>query len=238
MHIELNNQQVEYIEAFIASKKLEYFPLQEELLDHLCCMVETKLNSGINFHTASNEVFDSFKKDELQELENQTIHLLNQKKLTMKKISFLVLGLLLTTFTVIWAVNIDPPNRNPLGEDYKITSPFGMRFHPIYKKKKMHLGIDLKAPIGTPVYATSDGVVEKVESQKGGYGKQIIIRHDNEYQTRYAQLSEMKVKVGQKVKQGEEIGLTGSSGVSTAPHLHYEVIKNGKRVDPMKYFGP
>ena len=236
--VELNNQQVENIEAFLASKELEYLPLKEEMLDHLSCMVETRMAEGMPFHVASKEVFDTFRKDELQELQDQTIHLLNQKKLSMKKVSFLILGLMLTTFTVIWAINIDPPSRNPLGTDYKITSPFGMRFHPILKEKKMHLGIDLKAPIGTPVYASSDGVVEKVEYQKGGYGKHIIIRHDDSFQSHYAQLSEMKVEVGQKVKQGDEIGLTGNSGMSTAPHLHYEVIKDGKRVDPMKYFGP
>ncbi|MFT5166796.1 MAG: murein DD-endopeptidase MepM/ murein hydrolase activator NlpD [Saprospiraceae bacterium] len=238
MPIELNNQQVLFIEAFLSSKGLEYIPLQEELLNHLCCMVELKIAAGNSFHVASKEVFDAFGKDEIKELQHQTIQSLNQKTLTMKKVSFLVLGLLLSTFTIIWAINTDPPSASPLGKDYKISSPFGMRMHPVFKEKKMHLGVDIKAPIGTPVYATSDGVVDKVITHKGGYGNHILIKHDDSFQSMYAQLSEIKVEAGQKIKKGDLIGLVGSSGTSTAPHLHYEVIKNGKKVDPVEFFKP
>lgn len=240
MAIELSNQQVLYIEAFLASKKLDYLPLQEELLDHLCCMVELKMKESKSFHIASEEVFDTFGKDEIKELQNQTIQLLNQKSLSMKKVSFLVLGFLLTTFTLVLAINADPPNTYPLGKDFEVSSHFGMRFHPIYKKKKMHQGIDFKAPMGTPVYATADGVIEKAKlgTEGKGYGKHVVIKHDDDFQSLYAQLSEIKVKPGQSVKQGDLIGLVGSSGMSTAPHLHYEVIKNGKKVDPVDYFGP
>ena len=238
MPIELSNQQVLYLEEFLSSKGLEYAPLQEELLDHICCMVESKMVEGKSFQIASKEVFDVFGKDEIKELQNQTILFLNQKTLTMKKASFLVLGLLLTTFTVIWAFNADPPSNNPLGKDYEITSPFGMRMHPVFKEKKMHLGVDFRAPVGTPVYATSDGIIEKVKIQSSGYGKHILIKHDDSFKSMYAQLSEIKVTLGQKVKKGDLIGLVGSSGTSTAPHLHYEVIKDGKKVDPEEYFGP
>ncbi len=238
MPSELNTKQVLYLEDFLSSKGLDYAPLQEEMLDHLCCMVELKMETGLSFHIASEEVFDNFKKDEIKELQNQTILLLNQKSLSMKKASLLVLGLVLITFSAIWAINIDPPSISPLGEGYEISSPFGNRYHPIFKKKKMHSGIDFKAPVGTPVYATSDGEVEKVKNQSTGYGNHIKIKHDESFQSLYAQLSEIKVKVGQKVKKGELIGLVGSSGTSTAPHLHYEVIKNGKKVNPMDYFGP
>ena len=100
----------------------------------------------------------------------------------------------------------------------------------------MHNGIDLAAEEGTPVKATADGVVEKTEEWPEGYGKYIVVVHDDVYTTLYAQLSEMKVKVGEKVKQGDVIGLVGSSGLSTAPHLHYEVRKNGNPVDPADYF--
>lgn len=238
MSIELNSQQVIFIEENLSSKGMEYDPLKEELLDHLCCMVENKMKSGKSFHIASNEVFDAFGKEELKELQNRTFKLLNQRKLTLRKALALGFGLLFTICALLWIFNDEPPSSNPLGDDYEITSDFGMRMHPIYKKNKMHSGIDFKAPIGTPVYATSDGEIIKVEYQVGGYGKFIIIKHDNIYQTLYSQLSEIKVEVGQKVEQGDEIGLVGSSGASTAPHLHYEVMRDGQKVNPKDYFRP
>jgi murein DD-endopeptidase MepM/ murein hydrolase activator NlpD len=120
----------------------------------------------------------------------------------------------------------------------KITSGFGMRMHPIKKVEMMHNGVDMVAKIGTPVMATADGRVVKVEfnGEGKGYGRAIIIQHDNTFSTLYAQLSEFKVNAGEKVKQGQVIGLVGSSGMSTGPHLHYEVRKNGEPVDPGNYF--
>lgn len=113
----------------------------------------------------------------------------------------------------------------------RLTSNFGMRKDPITGERKMHLGLDYSAKTGTPVMTTADGMVEKVKEDIG-YGKQIQIRHNNTYQTLYAQLSETNVNVGDKVKKGQVIGKVGSTGLSTAPHLHYEVIENGVRVDP------
>ncbi len=132
-------------------------------------------------------------------------------------------------------LQIDPPSRFPLDQGHEITSGFGMRFHPLLRKKKMHRGIDLKATIGTPVYATADGVIEKVVTHNA-YGKMIVLKHDENYQTLYAQLSTFEVKKGAAVKKGTLIGRVGSSGLSTAPHLHYEVLKDGKPVNPEKYF--
>ncbi len=238
MVTELNNQQIAYVEDFLTAHQLDYLPLKEEMLDHICCMIESRMAEGISFHLASKKVFDTFGKDDMKELQDQTIFLLEQKPLTMKKISFLVLGLLLTAFTLVWGMKADPPSSYPLGKDFEVTSHFGMRLHPVYKKKKMHFGIDFRAPVGTPVYATSDGVVEKVAEQKRGYGNHIVLRHDDSFKSLYAQLSEIKVDSGQSVKKGDLIGLVGSSGTSTAPHLHYEVIKDGKKVDPVNYFTP
>ena len=118
----------------------------------------------------------------------------------------------------------------------QLASGFGMRIHPIYKVKRMHTGIDFAAPRGTPIYATGDGVVKVVSSQFGGYGKEIEISHGYGYITKYAHLDKFNVKIGQKIKRGELIGYIGSTGSSTAPHLHYEVIYNGKKVDPVHYF--
>ena len=118
----------------------------------------------------------------------------------------------------------------------RMASGFGMRIHPIYKVRKMHTGCDFTARTGTPIYATGDGVVKSVDKKYGGYGKKVIIDHGFGYQTLYAHMSKFNVKVGQKVKRGEVIGFVGNTGASTAPHLHYEVIYKGKKVNPVHYF--
>jgi murein DD-endopeptidase MepM/ murein hydrolase activator NlpD len=114
------------------------------------------------------------------------------------------------------------------------TSGFGMRFHPIYRIMKFHSGQDFHAPIGTPVYATGDGTVESAQ-YNDGYGNCIIIDHGFGLKTLYAHLSKFLVKPGQVVRRGENIALSGNSGLSDGPHLHYEVIKDGVKVNPMTY---
>lgn len=118
----------------------------------------------------------------------------------------------------------------------RLASGFGMRVHPIYKVKMMHPGIDFSAPQGTPVYATGGGKVVNVKSSFTGYGKQVIIDHGYGYLTRYAHLQEFNIKAGQEVERGQCIGYVGSTGTSTAPHLHYEVFKDDERVNPIYYF--
>ena len=118
----------------------------------------------------------------------------------------------------------------------RMASGFGMRMHPIYKVRKMHSGCDFSAPRGTPIYATGDGEVSLVRSQYSGYGKEIEIDHGYGYITKYAHLDKFNVKKGQKVKRGEIIGYVGNTGSSTAPHLHYEIIKDRKKVNPMNFF--
>lgn len=118
----------------------------------------------------------------------------------------------------------------------RMASGFGMRIHPIYKVRKMHTGCDFTARTGTPIYATGDGTVKLAESKYGGYGKQVEINHGFGYITKYAHMSKYIVKIGQKVKRGEIIGYVGNTGTSTAPHLHYEVIYKGSKVNPVHYF--
>ncbi len=119
---------------------------------------------------------------------------------------------------------------------YRISSHFGYRTDPFYKVQKHHSGIDFSGPIGTHIYCTGDGVVEKVSLGSNGYGNNIIVNHGYGYKTRYAHISKSHVKVGQKVKRGEYIADMGNSGKSTAPHLHYEVIKNSKAINPINFF--
>jgi murein DD-endopeptidase MepM/ murein hydrolase activator NlpD len=116
----------------------------------------------------------------------------------------------------------------------RVSSTFGMRYHPIYHRYREHKGIDLSAPTGTPVYAPADGIVAKAE-RFGGYGNYIQIEHGGEIETRYGHLSGYAVATGDHVHKGELIGYVGATGDATGPHLHYEVRIAGEAVDPMPY---
>lgn len=117
----------------------------------------------------------------------------------------------------------------------RIASGFGNRIHPIYKIRKFHQGIDYTVPSGTEVYATGNGVVEEIDRSRRSNGIQLTIDHGYGYKTRYASLRETSVKLGQFVPRGHIIGLAGISGPTMAPHVHYEVMHNGRHVDPI-YF--
>ena len=118
----------------------------------------------------------------------------------------------------------------------RIASGFGYRIDPIYKTVKLHPGLDFTAPAGTPIYATADGTVETAEFGEGGYGNHVIINHGFGYKTLYGHMLRMKARPGQKVIRGEVIGYVGSTGKSTGPHLHYEVIRRGQKIDPVYFF--
>jgi murein DD-endopeptidase MepM/ murein hydrolase activator NlpD len=118
----------------------------------------------------------------------------------------------------------------------RIASGFGYRIHPIYKTTKLHTGIDFTAPTRTPVYATGNGSISFAKYEGRGYGNHIIINHGFGYKSLYGHLSRIEVFERQKVKRGELIGYVGNTGTSTAPHLHYEVIKGERKVNPINYF--
>jgi len=263
MNIQLTEQQVSVIEKKLETMGLDYLPLQGELLDHICCMTEERMQKGQTFIQATTTVFDCFGKGELKKLQDQTIFLMNQKSNFMKKmtLAFATSFVLFIAFFFLSNEPIyspktitlnekpttcieekpisiakdEPPSIRPISGNYSITAGFGRRFHPVLKENKMHSGIDIKAPIGTPVLATSDGMIIKAEHGKS-YGNYIVIKHDDEYETRYAHLSQLKVKPGETISKGSVIGLVGNTGASTAPHLHYEVIKNGEKVNPKDYY--
>ncbi|MDI9357693.1 MAG: M23 family metallopeptidase [Phycisphaerales bacterium] len=118
----------------------------------------------------------------------------------------------------------------------RIASGFGSRIDPVYKIMKYHAGIDFAAPLGTPIYATANGVVESARFNTGGYGNNVIIDHSFGYRTLYGHMIKFVVRAGDKVKRGEIIGYVGSTGKSTGPHVHYEVRRKGIPVDPIYYF--
>lgn len=130
------------------------------------------------------------------------------------------------------------PEMRPVTEAYPLGSMFGMRKHPILNVDKMHLGVDFPAPAGTPVLATATGRVQKVitRADSSSYGKHIVLEHDELYLSLYAHLSGVAVSPGQLVTEGDTIGFVGSTGRSTNPHLHYEIIRDGQRIDPAKVF--
>ncbi|SHG51447.1 Murein DD-endopeptidase MepM and murein hydrolase activator NlpD, contain LysM domain [Flavobacterium fluvii] len=117
-----------------------------------------------------------------------------------------------------------------------MASGFGYRTDPFTKARKMHEGMDFTAKTGTPIYATGDGIVARADNTASGYGNHIVIRHGYGYETLYAHLSRYKCRAGQRINRGDVIGYVGSTGRSEAPHLHYEVHKNGKVVNPLNFY--
>ena len=158
-----------------------------------------------------------------------------ERRLNGQSISFReLLKLVKTKENMITCIPSIQPIRN--SDLKRAISGFGWRVDPIYKTRHMHTGMDFTAKRGTEIYVTGDGVVQEVENKAWGYGKSIVINHGYGYQTRYAHLSAFGVSKGQKVKRGQLIGLVGSTGRSTGPHLHYEVVKNGEKVNPIAYY--
>lgn len=113
---------------------------------------------------------------------------------------------------------------------------FGWRTHPIYKTSEFHPGMDFACPEGTPIYSTGDGIVERADNTAQGYGNHVVINHGYGYQTLYGHMSKIAATPGQKIRRGQIIGYVGSTGLSTAPHVHYEVIKNGEKVNPINFY--
>ncbi|MCX6274181.1 MAG: peptidoglycan DD-metalloendopeptidase family protein [Bacteroidetes bacterium] len=117
-----------------------------------------------------------------------------------------------------------------------IASGFGWRIHPIYKTEKMHSGMDFTAPVGTPIHATGNGTVAKIEYDGRGYGNNVIVNHGWGFESLYGHMSKIVVRPGQKITRGDLLGYVGSTGASTGPHLHYEVRKGGTPVNPANFY--
>ena len=130
------------------------------------------------------------------------------------------------------------PAIQPINNDNltRMASGYGWRSDPFTKARKMHWGMDFTAPRGTPIYASGDGTVTRADNNASGYGKHIRIDHGYGYMSLYAHLSKYNVRRGQQVKRGDLIGFVGSTGRSEAPHLHYEVWKDGDRINPINFY--
>ncbi|CAD5266887.1 MULTISPECIES: M23 family metallopeptidase [unclassified Imperialibacter] len=234
---ELTEAQIKTVEQAIAAQCGKTV-LGNELLDHTCCAIEAYMEEGHSFDFAMSIAISTFGTNEMKKVSKQVKRTRRYYQLKKQPLGWITpmmaIGLL---FIVVNVGAKDRPDRKPTDKDFRVSSAFGQRKDPFDKKTKMHLGIDIVTPTGTAIVATAEGMVEKVINDPDGYGIMVTLKHHEGYQTVYAQLSEAKVKVGDSVKKGQLIALSGSSGRSTAPHLHYEVIHNGKRVDPSQYFG-
>lgn len=176
--------------------------------------------------TQDLELLDS----KLQEIESQMSIVLdaNQSPIERAKIAAITMSNRTYMLKVI-------PSGSPLKETF-VTSSFGYRIHPILKVRQFHRGIDFRASTGTPVYATADGIVVEANSTIGGpFGRVLTIMHNYGFETVYGHLSKINVKIGQVVSKGDVIALTGNTGRSSGPHLHYEVKFAGQRLNPAHF---
>ena len=130
------------------------------------------------------------------------------------------------------------PSIQPIKKDdlKRMASGYGWRIDPFTKKRRRHKGMDFSANRGTPIYATGDGIVRRADNRSSGYGEHIRIDHGFGYVSLYAHLNKYNVRRGQKVKRGEIIGFVGNTGRSVAPHLHYEILKDGKKINPLNFY--
>ena len=187
--------------------------------------------------TGGSDEFEDLKGHDFSDLviENKKLIRALEKRIYAQSISFdEVIQLAKEKEQMLASITAIQPVAN--GDLTRIASGYGWRIDPIYKTSKMHWGLDFTADEGTNVYSTGNGVVLDLEQNLWGYGNCIIIDHGFGYVSRYAHLSAFKVKKGDKIVRGQIIGLVGSTGKSTAPHLHYEIEKNGKKIDPIHFF--
>lgn len=186
---------------------------------------------------ADNEKYENLRKlpnsELLMELNNRMDQLTHNMEVQSKSFDQLLLMASNKKEYLARIPAIQPVSNKELD---RIGSGFGYRTDPFYRTQRFHAGIDFTAPRGVEVYATADGTVALVKTEIWGYGQHIVINHGNGFETLYGHLSKFKVKTGQKVKRGQLIGLIGSTGKSTAPHLHYEVHKNGEALNPAFFF--
>jgi len=250
----LNEHQVARVQAHLAQAGL-HDKLSSELLDHLCCAIEDQMATGDSFDESLVKTLKSWPIRQLRDLQ-KNIRFITKTKPMLYRISAavaLLAGIVfLSPFPLTETVvaethdhshelpaalaSFDPPTASPIagvelnGKD--ISCGFGMRTHPITKRRQQHRGIDIKAKSGTPVLATADGKVI-FAGEDGKYGIVVRILHPDGYVTAYCHLSKHIIERGDRVILGQEIAAVGSTGLSTAPHLHYELLKDDVPVDPL-----
>lgn len=242
----------------LQAREIEYLKLQLEILNHKATLVEEALASveerdnaiyrayfnttpipeeqrkagfgGVNRY----EALEGYNNSKLVKQTAERIDILSKELVVQSKSLDEIAKLAKDKEKLLSAVPAIQPVKN---EDLRhVASGFGYRSDPFTKIRKFHAGMDFSAKTGTPIYATGDGVVVRADNTATGYGNHIVIKHGYGYETLYAHLSKYKARKGQKVKRGDIIGYVGSTGRSEAPHLHYEVHKNGQVINPINFY--
>jgi murein DD-endopeptidase MepM/ murein hydrolase activator NlpD len=227
-HYELLRQEIDKSNELLYTLQVRDNSLYRSLLEAepIPATVRTAGVGGIPLHSSiSQDELTSRVAKSLEELQRK-IHVQTKSyeeltKLAKKKES------LLAAIPAIQPISNRELNR--------MASGWGMRLHPVYKVMKFHEGVDFTAPRGTPIYATGNGIVKSTSKSHTGYGNQVVIDHGFGFLTRYAHMQSFKVAPGERVKRGQCIGYVGATGCASGPHVHYEVIKNGKKVNPLYY---
>jgi len=231
----LNANQLSAIKKRTLKLKL-HKKVAEELFDHYATCIEQSMIQGMTFSDAFDNAFNTLTAEESQHINKQyyqinTIAML--KKLTPPAV-------LLSCIAFMVFSNVksqEKPWESPIkaSDLTRMASGYGYRTHPIYKTKKLHKGVDFIAPSGTPINAVFGGTVTKVEKSEKGYGVHMEITHNDSTVSRYAHMQDIIVTKNEQVVIGQQIGTVGSTGTSTAPHLHFEIIKNGEHVNPTDF---
>ncbi len=189
--------------------------------------------SDLYDHEANEEWSTHANKAKLSQIEEQTA----QIERDMKKLVIIYNNLQSKIATAGEEINNIPAIQPIINPDLTLlTASYGQRIHPFYKTLTYHRGVDYTVPEGTRVFATADGKVKEVIQRRTSTGTRLVISHGNGYETVYQHLSKTNVRKGQSVKRGDIIALTGNTGLSLLPHLHYEITYNGMHVDPIHYF--
>lgn len=214
----------------------------EEMVDHYLTEVESLTAQGISNQEATAKVVHLLQSSNLETLRSKSkprwpfaIALMMLVALCYYYvISVTSETLIVETQSTVATLDTIPSGWPVACADARISSHFGMRFHPLARKKKLHKGIDFAVPTGTPILATGDGVVKDIGHKKKA-GHYIILQHGSRYCTKYYHLSEITVEAGDTILRGDLIAKSGSSGMSMAPHLHYEIVDQSSAIDPMVF---
>ncbi len=227
-HLEILKSKVHSLEGDLESLKQKDNEIYKEIfgIDPLPSQVEQAGTGGSN-------PFGSIRERDIKEAYQEVDALIAKTKIRQKSFEDLVLLAKKKSKKLAHIPSIQPVANKNLK---RVASGFGYRIDPYYRTRKFHEGMDFSARQGTKVYATADGVVKETRYSRRGYGNKIVLDHGYGYTTLYAHLYKIKVKRGQKIKRGQLIGLVGSTGKSTGPHLHYEVRLNNKAQNPANYY--
>lgn len=227
-HYELLQQDINKSSELLSTLQARDNNLYRSLLEAepIPATVLTAGVGGIHLHSSAS-------RDQLIDKVSQNLDQL-QRKINVQKKSYDELARLAKNKESLLAAI---PAMQPIANSQltRLASGYGQRLHPVFRVMKFHEGVDFSAPRGTPIYATGDGVVKAVSKSHTGYGNQVVINHGFGFLTRYAHMQAFKVAPGEKVKRGQCIGYVGATGCASGPHVHYEVIKNGKKVNPTYY---